>query len=235
MGRKKKKVETIEVVKDWGEWNVPESWDEITLKQMQEINKLTKEGGENFDMYKCLFILCGKTQKEVDELPLPFFESICNRMIFLKTTPPEHKPQPYTEIDGQRYQVNLVNDLTVGEYTAVDAVLRTDEDNLATILAILCRKPDEAFDKNYQDNILEDRIKLWENAKMTDVQPVINFFLQLWAISEEITHIHLAAQESIDLIVKDIENSPKNGDSHLSYWKKRKLLKKLKKLRNQIS
>lgn len=235
MGRKKK-VETIEVVKDYGEWdNIPESWEDLTLKQMQEINKITKENGKDFNMYNSLFILCGKSKEEVDNLPVPFFKEICNRLIFLKTKVPDVEAKPYCEIDGQRYQVNLMEDLTVGEFSAVDTVLRTDDNDLATILAVLCRKPDEKFDKEYENNEFDNRIKMYENAKMIDVLPVITFFLQLWIISNQITNIHSEVEEGINHIINDIQNSPKNSASHLSYWKKRKLLKKLKKLRNQIS
>ena len=235
MGRKKK--ETIEVVKDFGVWdNIPESWEDLTLKQMQEINKITKENGKDFDMYNCLFILCGKSKEEVDNLPVPFFEEICNRLIFLKTKLPDIEAKPYCEIDGQRYQVNLMEDLTVGEFSAVDTVLRTDDNDLATILAVLCRKPDEKFDKEYENNEFDNRIKMYENAKMIDVLPVITFFLQCFQISEAITHLSSEVEQGIDHIISDIQSSQKNGDSKgLSWRKRKKILRELKKLRNQIS
>ena len=234
MGRKKK--ETIEVVKDYGEWNnIPESWEDISLKTMEEINKRTKEKGENFDMFDCMDIICNKSKEEIDALPVPFFESVCNRLIFLKTSLPEVEAKPYCTINGERYQVNLMEDLTVGEFSAVDTVLRTDDNDLATILAVLCRKPDEKFDKEYENNEFDNRIKMYENAKMIDVLPVITFFLQLWIISNQITNIHSEVEEGINHIINDIQNSPKNSASHLSYWKKRKILRRLKKLKNQIS
>lgn len=230
MARKKKEKPII--IKDYGEWNnIPEKWEDITLLQLQEINKLMKSEGENFNMYQCLHILCHKTKEEVEALPVPFFESICNRLIFLKTKLPDQEPRPYVEINGERYQVNLINDMTVAEYEATDAVLRTDEENLATILAILCRKPDEQFDKNFQDNILEKRIKMFEEAKITECLPVVNFFLTLWQNCETILLLHSEVQQEIDRIVNDIQNSTENGGSSLGYLKKRRLLRKLKKLK----
>lgn len=235
MARKKK--ETIEVVKDYGEWNnIPESWEDITLKTMQEINKRTKEKGENFDMFDCMDIICHKSKEEVDNLPVPFFEEICNRLIFLKTSLPEVEAKPYCEIDGQRYQVNIVEELTVGEYTAVDTVLHTDDDNLATILAILCRKEGEKFDKKYENDVFEERIKMFENASILTVLPVITFFLQCFQISEAITHLSSEVEQGIDHIISDIQSSQKNGDSKgLSWRKRKKILRELKKLKNQIS
>lgn len=223
-----------EIKYDLGEWTCPQCWDDVTLYQMQEINRLTKKNDEDFNVYKCLHIFCNKTKEEIDALPMPFFESICNRLLFVKAKFPHKEPKPYCEIDGQRYQVNLLEDLTVGEHMAIDTVLRTDDDNLATILAILCRKPDEKFDKEFQNKTLEERIKIFENAKAVDVMPVINFFLQCWVISREITLLHSEVQESIDHIINDIQSSSGSSASHLRSWKKRKILKKLKNLKKQI-
>lgn len=232
MARKKK--EKIEIVRDYGQWIVPESWNDITLKQMQEINKITKQG-EDFNMYDCLYILCNKTKEEVEALPVPFFEEVCNRMIFLKTSLPDVEPKPYVEIDGQRYQVNIINDLTVGEYAAVDTVLRTDENDLATILAVLCRKPDEKFDKEYENNEFDKRIKMYENAKIIECLPVINFFLSCWQMSEAISHLSSEVEQGIEAIINDIQNSTGSGGSKGISWRKRKkILRELKKLKNQI-
>ena len=231
MARKKK--EKIEFVRDYGQWIVPESWNDITLKQMQEINKITKQG-EDFNMYDCLYILCNKTKEEVEALPVPFFEEICNRMIFLKTSLPDVEPKPYVEIDGQRYQVNIINDLTVGEYEAIDTVLRTDEDNLATMLAVLCRKPDEKFDKTFQDKTFDERIKMFENTNILTVLPVITFFLQCWMILNQVSTLSSEVRENIEAIINDIQSSTKSGAFFPLLSKKRKVLKQLKKLKSLI-
>jgi hypothetical protein len=69
--------------------------------------------------------------------------------------------------------------LKVGEYIAADTALKGDQHNYAAILAVLARKEGEIYDSKYENEVLEDRIKMWEGVPVTDVLPVVAFFLTL--------------------------------------------------------
>ena len=66
---------------DYGKWNCPTTWNQITLKQYQEIEKFY-ENAENksFDAREVIHILCNKTIDEVNALPVEFLDDIMEKM-----------------------------------------------------------------------------------------------------------------------------------------------------------
>ena len=162
---------------DLGVWNVPKSWDEVTLKQYQEIERYYDGKEENFDVRKVLHILTNHTEDEINMLPLDFLEKIMGYLAFLQEPIPEQEPKNWIEIDGERYTVHTENQLKTGEYIASDTVLKGDKHNYAGLLAILCRKEGELYDSKFENEVLEDRIKMFEQQPITKVLPIIGFFL----------------------------------------------------------
>ena len=80
--------------------------------------------------------------------------------------------------------------------------------------------------------VLEDRIRMWEGVPVTEILPLIGFFLQLYITLQMPTLLSSKAMEAIDLTRKDIENSHK--DVALSKRSMKSAMKKLKKLEKSI-
>ena len=57
-----------ENVIDFGSWTVPTSWDELTLKQFQEIEKYYSNKDKDFDIREVLHIFTNKTEDEIKAL-----------------------------------------------------------------------------------------------------------------------------------------------------------------------
>ena len=218
---------------DLGVWNVPKSWDEVTLKQYQEIERYYDGKEENFDVRKVLHILTNHTEDEINMLPLEFLEKIMGSLTFLQEPIKEEEPRNWIEINGERYTVHTENQLKTGEYIASDTALKGDKHNYAGLLAILCRKEGELYDSKFEAEVLEDRIKLFEKQPITKILCIIGFFLQLYITSMTPTLLSSKIREAIDLTRKDIETSAKNGE--LSKRSMKSLEKKLRKLEKSIS
>ena len=218
---------------DLGVWNVPKSWDEVTLKQYQEIERYYDGKEENFDVRKVLHILTNHTEDEINMLPIDFLEKIMGSLTFLQEPIKEEKPRNWVEIDGERYTVHTEQQLKTGEYIASDTALKGDKHNYAGLLAILCRKEGELYDSKFEAEVLEDRIKLFEKQPITKILCIIGFFLQLYITSMTPTLLSSKIREAIDLTRKDIETSAKNGE--LSKRSMKSLEKKLRKLEKSIS
>ena len=218
---------------DYGNWIVPTSWNQITLKQYQEIEKFY-ENAENksFDIREVIYILCNKTIDEVNALPVEFLDDIMEKMSFLQTKITEEEPTNTLTINGEKYVVNIQNKLKVGEYVAVDSIIKDDKHNYAAMLAILCRKEGELYDSKFENEILEDRVHMWEQQPITDVLRVISFFLQCYMISVTPTLLSSKIKEAIDHTRKDIETSHKNGA--ISKRSMKSAMKKLRKLEKSI-
>lgn len=227
------KTDNAEVIKDFGSWSVPSSWNEINLKVYQEIEKYYKDKDEQFDVRDVLTILTNKTEDEINELPADFLDTILTHLIFLATTPEVGDATNKIVIDGVEYSINVMEKLKLGEYVAVDNVLKADSSDYASILAILCRKEGEIYDSKFEAEVFEKRKEMFENQPVTKILPIIGFFLNLYIISERFSLLYSQVEEGINLIQQNIDNSQKIGAfKRLSLnWQMKKLRKSLKSIK----
>ena len=227
----------ITVEKDFGEWKVPSSWDDLTLGKFQELERLydTEDGNERkFDVRDVLDLMTGRTKDEINELPIEFTDSLLRKMYWLHEQPNFGKPSNKITIDGVQYTVHNENEMKFGEYVALDTALKGDKHNYAAMLAILCRKEGEIFDAKFENEILPSRIEFWKNVSVMKVMPIVSFFLELSSMSLQVSQLSLEVQEGINHILKHIETSKRNGVFSALYtkWQVRKLKKLQKSIKN---
>lgn len=221
-----------ENVIDLGKWTTPKSWDELTLKQFQAIEEYYSDKDKNFDVREVLELFTDHSKEEISQLPIDFVDKLLNELTWLHESPKWGEPTNKIELDGEKYQVNVQEKLKTGEYIAVDTVLKSDKHNYAAIMAILCRKEGELFDSKFENEVLGDRIQMWEKTPVTKVMPIISFFFELWLVSQKNTQLYSMVEEAISLTRQDIENSHKDGA--LSKRSMKSAMKKLKKLEKSI-
>ena len=227
----------ITVEKDFGEWKVPSSWDDLTLGKFQELERLydTEDANERkFDVRDVLDLMTDRTKDEINELPIEFTDSLLRKMYWLHEQPEFGKPSNKVTIDGETYTVHNENEMKFGEYVALDTALKGDKHNYAAMLAILCRKDGEIFDAKFENEILPSRIEFWKNVSVMKVMPIVSFFLELSSMSLQVSQLSLEIQEGINHILKHIETSKRNGVFSALYtkWQVRKLKKLQKSIKN---
>ena len=225
----------ITVEKDFGEWNVPQSWDDLTLGKFQELERLYDGDEERkFDVRDVLDLMTDRTKDEINELPIEFTDSLLRKMYWLHEQPDFGKPSNKITVDGVQYTVHNENEMKFGEYVALDTALKGDKHNYAAMLAILCRKDGEIFDAKFENEILPSRIEFWKNVSVMKVMPIVSFFLELSSMSLQVSQLSSEIQEGINHILKHIETSKKNGVFSALYtkWQMRKLKKLQKSIKN---
>lgn len=227
----------ITVEKDFGEWKVPSSWDDLTLGKFQELERLydTEDGNERkFDVRDVLDLMIDRTKDEINELPIEFTDSLLRKMYWLHEQPDFGKPSNKVIIDGVQYTVHNENEMKFGEYVALDTALKGDKHNYAAMLAILCRKDGEIFDAKFENEILPSRIEFWKNVSVMKVMPIVSFFLELSSMSLQVSQLSSQVKEGINHILKHIETSKQNGVFSALYtkWQVRKLKKLQKSIKN---
>lgn len=220
---------------DYGTWTVPSSYDEITLKQFQELTKYYSDKDKKFDVRDVMHILCNKTLDEVNALPMDFAEKILSKLIFLQEQPKYGEPTTNITIDGELYSINTMQQMKTGEYLSVDNILKSDSTNFAAILAVLCRKEGEIYDSTFEAEKFEKRVEMFEKIPMLEAMRVINFFIQRYIALETPSLLSSQLKETISLMRKDIENSAQNGEvSKRTMKSAMKTLNKLEKTINGI-
>ena len=227
----------VKVEKDFGEWKVPSSWDELTLGKFQELERLydgDDDKERKFDVRDVLDLMTDRTKDEINELPIEFTDSLLRKMYWLHEQPQFGKPSNKITIDGVQYTVHNENEMKFGEYVALDTAMKGDKHNYAAMLAILCRKDGEIFDAKFENEILPSRIEFWKNVSVMKVMPIVSFFLELSSMSLQVSQLSLEIQEGINHILKHIETSKRNGVFSALYtkWQVRKLKKLQKSIKN---
>ena len=224
----------ITVEKDFGEWKVPQSWDDLTLGKFQELERLYDgdEKERKFDVRDVLDLMTDRTKDEINELPIEFTDSLLRKMYWLHEQPDFGKPSNKVIIDGVQYTVHNENEMKFGEYVALDTAMKGDKHNYAAMLAILCRKEGEIFDAKFENEILPSRIEFWKNVSVMKVMPIVSFFLELSSMSLQVSQLSSEIQEGINHILKHIETSKQNGVFSELFTKLQ--VRKLKKLQKSI-
>ena len=227
----------ITVEKDFGEWNVPSSWDELTLGKFQELERLydgDDDKERKFDVRDVLDLMTDRTKDEINELPIEFTDMLLRKMYWLHEQPDFGKPSNKVTIDGVQYTVHNENEMKFGEYVALDTAMKGDKHNYAAMLAILCRKDGEIFDAKFENEILPSRIEFWKNVSVMKVMPIVSFFLELSSMSLQVSQLSSEIQDGINHILKHIETSKRNGVFSALYtkWQVRKLKKLQKSIKN---
>ena len=227
----------ITVEKDFGEWKVPQSWDDLTLGKFQELERLydgDDEKDRKFDVRDVLDLMTDRTKDEINELPIEFTDMLLRKMYWLHEQPDFGKPSNKITVDGVQYTVHNENEMKFGEYVALDTAMKGDKHNYAAMLAILCRKEGEIFDAKFENEILPSRIEFWKNVSVMKVMPIVSFFLELSSMSLQVSQLSSEIQEGINHILKHIETSKRNGVFSALYtkWQVRKLKKLQKSIKN---
>ena len=218
-----------ENVIDFGSWTVPTSWDELTLKQFQEIEKYYSNKDKDFDIREVLHIFTNKTEDEINELPIVFTNELMNKLMFLKDKPKDYEPSNFIDIDGVRYGINIMEKLKTGEFVAIDTILKSDPHDYISILAVLCRKNGEIYDSKFEAELFEERQKLFAKQPIMKIMPLISFFLNLYIVRMTHSQLYSEVEEGLNLIQQNIDNS-----ENLGVFKRHSLNSQMKKLRKLL-
>lgn len=213
---------------DFGSVTCPTKWDDVTLEMFQKLEKYYSKKDEKFDVRNVLDIMCNLTRDEIDALPVNFVEKIMHNLEFLKEQPKYGDASPKIRINDEVFSINVMETLKLGEYVAVDTVLKDDKYNYSAILAILCRKEGEIYDSKFEAELFEQRQKMFAKQPIIKVMPLLSFFLTLFTQSMIISQLSSEVEAELNRIQKNLETSENLGAFKKLYLNLR--MKKLRKL-----
>ena len=196
--------------------------------------KLT--GGENkgtVDVISLLSILTGQDEFYINSLPASFVETLMAHLIFLNDNPRTYdNTSSQIKIEGELYLIHFLEELKFGEYVEVNESIKNDPVDYSSILAILCRKDGEKFDEDYVANKFKRRKEMFQEQPVTEILPLIGFFLKLFLLSKANSQGCLTELESAtNQLLMHTNSSVNNGDGgkRSLNWRM-KIIQKLKKL-----
>lgn len=196
---------------DFGKVVIPIKWEEMTLKQFQELTKIYEQ--DERDILDIISLFTDKSKEELRLMPSDFIETMLEHLQFLNTKL-EVEPKDSIEINGQVYKIKYTEKLKFGEWVDAESIIKDDEHNYAGVLGIMLRLDDEEYDDDFIANKLDDRIKLFENLPLPKALVIINFFLKLKKRYIAYSLKSSALMEGKELarqLVQSIRNSLKDG------------------------
>ncbi|WP_163319859.1 hypothetical protein [Dysgonomonas sp. 520] len=186
------------------EYNIPNSYSDVKLADYEKWFGTEIENKED----EVVFVskVSGIDVNTLQNLPLSFYNDLVGIISFsLKDSIKEAKNS--IEIDGITYTINNEEELTLAEWIDVEESLKSDEDKLSKILAVVCRPVGETYDTNR----LADRIELFKGLTMDKLFPLFNFFLLLKERYNQIMNHYSMVQELQNQLHQLTEISQKNG------------------------
>lgn len=229
------------VIKDFGSVTIPEKWEEVTLLQFIKLMQLEGEDGQK-DVRDVIAVLSGKDREWVNMLPTPFVERLIMKLAFLNKAP-DKEPKNELVVNGEKYFINYMDDLTFGEYTDINTIVQQDATNYAAILAILCRRDNEEYNDQFTAHI-DERVKFWESLPITEAIPLVAFFLARCSLSETCSQAYMTeAVEAAGQLVQATEHLLKSGECRKlpmksrikAWWNIRKYKKYMRRLSSSTS
>lgn len=208
---------------------VPQSWDDVTLGQYETIYAVKRETLR--DKVALAAQIVGIEPKLLNELPSDLFGAIMDQISFAFGDP-SVVPDPCITIDGQLYRVDAEEKLATGAW--VDALQAQEEGThvMSNILAITCRPPGEAYDSD----VAEDRQKMFAGLTVTQVLPLLGFFLRCSEALEQTTRVFSTLNQLADQLPKSTEilHLPGVGTRPLQSLRAIRLWRLIRSLQSQL-
>ena len=279
MARKKKadtmlhNDKKMETVIDFGNIKVPTKWEEVTLQMLTDYLTLSHEKEEALKKDKLeakknkqeapnekdekytltdkdiLKIFTNFDISKYDILPVELYEAIMSNFSFLVEDMPVMKPSKELFFNNVHFVINDMESLKVNEYEDADMVLRNNQYDYPSLLAILCReckgkKTDhvtgitylinEDYNTEFANHIFDARREMFANMPMTKVMPLISFFLLKGLESNN--HFQNSIQTLAHQLKEAVENMQDSLNSMgLKKWWYLPQMIKLKKYKKYIN
>lgn len=164
-------------------FNIPTSWEGITVSQFKELFSFNEKDFENLEEYymQILSILCDVPVSEIQELDYDFLYEAVKKISFMNTLP-NKTPKPYIKTDyGDLYLNDNFYKITIGEFIDIENLIQSGYiENLNALLTIFYRQKNIKNNPFFLDTYepygdwIYHRAPLFDFIKINDVYGVIN-------------------------------------------------------------
>lgn len=215
------------------EYNVPESFNEVTIDQFAKIVLFLEAEKDELAMNKGIVKIL--TGIDIADLPFEIGVKIFSLMPFLNDISVINDQQPYSEAyfihNGVSYNVpKVINNITFDQYWNLDRLLEIHKgnkilDHAALIISMLCLKDGEKYDFE----TCKSRVDEFKQIPCTVACSLINGFFLQSRILNATTTLCLLAEEKLESQCRLLTKLAENGNG--SKWSGRFVKSYLKLLK----
>jgi hypothetical protein len=172
----------LEIDDEVKEFNLPQSWDEVTIGDFVKLFSFEREGLNSVELsVKIINVLTDIDENLIMMMDVKDFEKLAEVFAF---TSKELKPTNVesVELEGETYYLkNDFSKLTMGEVISIETILQSADGNLFKVmdklLCIFLRKKKENGKLEAFKGEFMDRVNLFRNAPISKVYNIFSFFL----------------------------------------------------------
>ena len=242
---------TLQMMCDF--WKITQDKKDLLEEDKKKAEADKKQIDETLEKYNVtdkdiLKVFSDIDPEKIDLLPVELYEQLMGHLSFTVTPYESKAPSKHITINGIDFVVNDMESLKVKEYKDVDTILRVNKFDYPSLLAILCRKKtgthhdnvtgfkwdiNEDYTDEFANKIFDARREMFAKLPISDVMPVISFFLLKSVASKQVSQKSLTTLgHQLRELAENIENSVDSMD--LSRWSKIRVKRTLKKYKKQI-
>lgn len=196
---------------------VPDSWEDITLDAYEAFIK--DRPAEARARVAMVANICNADPELILNWPSDIFGIIVDTTHFLWE---EYivDPAPSVKVNGVTYVIPVEEKISLGAYIDTDQAQKSGERVLANVLAILCRPPLE----DYDPELTEERAAMFGKLNMTQVQPLLAFFLHCKNVLDRHTTAFTNLAEVAESLPQSIAASLRLGGG-INLWQIWRIIK----------
>lgn len=194
-----KRIEIDKVVID-----VPETWDDITLGFYE--TWFFKTPVTRLEKVELVAEICKIDPAILLNYPVGLTNLIIDTLdfVFRETTTP---PSPSIVVEDVRYTIPITEVLTTACWIDAEEVQKEKVAVLSNILAIVCLPDGETYDPHKS----EERRKMFAELKVSEVLPLLSFFLHYKKMLETRSTMFSQVREAANLYVNSTGSFPNVG------------------------
>jgi hypothetical protein len=184
---------------------VPTKWEEIKLKHYENFYQDKPENTR--ERVALVAKICNIEPAKLLDLPADIFNIVVEHSFFIfeEFVAP---PSPKVKINGVTYVIPIEEKLSLGAYIDADETQKSGENVISGILAIVCRPVGE----DYDDELTEERTAMFGELPMSQVWPLLAFFLHCKNALETRTIAFTNLTQAVESLPLNILHSLKLGD-----------------------
>lgn len=172
----------LEIDEEVLNFELPQSWDEVTVKQFMDIISINRDGIKMYELVsKTINAFTGINEEHLEMMDFKDFKVISDILEFTKVDVVPVTVE-YVELDDIKYYLKSdFNKLTMGEVISIETIMTKSDNNLFKVidelLCIFLRKKKENGKLETFKVEMMDRNEMFKNLKITEVLNIFNFFL----------------------------------------------------------
>lgn len=201
---------------------IPTSWNDITIEMYIKLKPVLETEQEPITrVINLLCILTGKKREEIQDITLPDYKMLLDKMSFLNTELPKDLRKKRIKLNGQWYEWKLdAKNMLFGEYISVMEIMQKASDNEAVlfnnlhkILTVIFRPVEKKYGmlwKSIQvdgEKIRETSENILKHMSIADAYPIAVFFCSRYP--DLMKAIKTSLKEKAEKIVKEVKRELK--------------------------